>query len=192
MPHRGLPTLCLLTLFTNGGIIAGEVRITPDQRILLLATERTSTMQEELDQAVQLGFQVIGSASARRDEIAYVLERDDSRRLHGNYLLLATRRLSTMESELNLAASRGRRLHPESILYNDCELVLLMEPQSGEDPRYEYRVLETRRTSTLQRELEAAVEEGFELVGLVTADKNVAVLERPVMPIEDGPFRGRP
>ncbi|HSR50160.1 MAG TPA: hypothetical protein VLV83_04985, partial [Acidobacteriota bacterium] len=161
---------------------AGELRVSPDQRILLLATERTSTMQEELDQAVQLGFHVISSASAGYDEIAYLLQRREEPLPHGPYHLLATRRLSTMEKELNQTAAQGYRLHPQSVLYNDCELVLLMEPLAREDARYQYRVLGTERTSTLQRELEEAYAQGFHLVDLVSADDNIAVLERETRP----------
>ncbi|HSR67798.1 MAG TPA: hypothetical protein VLU25_07640 [Acidobacteriota bacterium] len=139
-------------------------------------------MQNELNQAVDLGFRVVSGASAEYDEVAYLLERSEDPFLRGYYLLLATRRLSTMEEELNASAAQGYRLHPDSILYNDCELVLLMQPLAPEDGRYQYRVLGTDRTSTMQRELEQAYQEGFRLVDLVSADDNIAVLERDFRP----------
>ncbi len=171
--------LRILTLLgLTAPLAAGDVRVGPDQQILLLATERTSTMQRELDEAVALGFRVISGAALGLDEVAYLLERDEPPGRPGSYLLLAARRPATLEAELNEAAARGYRLHPQSILFHDCELVLLMQPGAAEEPGYRYRVLETRRTSTLQRELEEAVGEGFRVVDLVSAEKNVAVLER--------------
>jgi hypothetical protein len=78
----------------------------------LLATSKTSTMQKELQQAGDEGFDYCGqtvfqSAFGGR-EVSVILERDPSaakRRIE--FRLLATTRTSTMEKELNEAGAAG-------------------------------------------------------------------------------------
>jgi hypothetical protein len=78
----------------------------------LLATSRTGTMQRELQEAGQEGFEYRGqtvfeSAFGGR-EVCVILERDPSRPARNvEYKLLATQRTSTMEKELRAAGAGG-------------------------------------------------------------------------------------
>jgi len=81
-------------------------------RYKLLATTRTSTMQRELQQWADAGYEyldqtVFATAIAGR-EVVVILERDPARPASKSlYRLLATNRTSTMEKELNEAAREG-------------------------------------------------------------------------------------
>ncbi len=73
----------------------------------LLATSRTGTMQRELQEAADQGYEYAGVMA--RDEVMVILERDKTMafKQHSQYRLLATSRTSTMEKELNEAAADG-------------------------------------------------------------------------------------
>ena len=81
-------------------------------RYQLLATSRTSTMQKELQQWADAGYEyldqtVFATAMAGR-EVVVILERDPARAAGRSlYRLLATSRTSTMEKELNQAGRDG-------------------------------------------------------------------------------------
>ena len=53
----------------------GKLKIEPDQRYLLLATVKTSTMQKELDEAAAQGFRVVTGSPTSTSEWAVLLER---------------------------------------------------------------------------------------------------------------------
>ena len=52
-----------------------QVEVEPDQRYLLLAAERTGTMEEELGQAAALGFRIISGSPTSGNKMAILLER---------------------------------------------------------------------------------------------------------------------
>ena len=73
-------------------------------RFLLLATNRTGTMQDELNEAGANGYRFAGTQGGETafggNEVVVVMERDpDERRFR--YILLATSRTGTMQRELN-------------------------------------------------------------------------------------------
>jgi hypothetical protein len=166
---------------------AGDSKLDLTQRYLLLATTRTSTMQKELDQASAAGYRV--QASAGGAEMVVLLEKAAGADQKYQYLLLATTRTSTMQKELNDAAAEGFRLMPRNIVAkrgalsseNDpaaYEIVLLMEKPPGPPQKYRYLLLATARTSTMQKELAQAVDEGYEIVGMLTRGEHMAILEK--------------
>ena len=101
------------------------------------------------------------------------------------YILLATTRTSTMQKELAKAASQGFRLVPSTMIsksgvFEDDEIVMALEKVPGVSQKYDYLLLATSRTSTLQKEMSQAIEDGYEVVGMVSRGEHIAVLERPV------------
>ena len=81
----------------------------------LLATTKTSTMQRELQEAVNAGFEYIGqtvfSTTFSGDEVVVILERDKTKKpSHHQYRLLATSKTSTMQKELQEAGDEGFEL----------------------------------------------------------------------------------
>ncbi len=161
----------------------GRLKIDPENRYLLLSTVKTSTMQKELDEASAQGFRIISAASScGQSEMVLFLERVTQPPDTYKYRLLATTRTSTMEKELNQAAQEGfRLLHrtitaKEGFLTNEIVSVLEQAPKSSK--RYQYRLLATSRTSTLQKEVAESEADGFVLVGLVGRGENMVIMEK--------------
>ena len=175
-----LPLILLTAVLTAA---QSKLKIDPESRYLLLSTVKTSTMQKELDEASAQGFRIISAASScNQSEMVLFLERVTSGPDTYKYKLLATTRTSTMETELNQAAQEGFRLLPRTItakegfLSNEIVSVLEMAPKSSK--RYEYRLLATSRTSTLQKAVTQSEADGFVLVGLVGRGENMVIMEK--------------
>src|SRR5262245_35290734 len=83
-----------------------------------------------------------------------------------DYRVLSTNRTSTMQKELNEAADIGYRI--EKVMggetgFGGSEVVVVMSKSktSTGEGRYAYKLLATSRTSTMQKELNEAGNEGF-------------------------------
>jgi hypothetical protein len=156
-----------------------------NDRYLLLATTRTSTMQDELDEAAAAGFRILTGSPTSGNEMAIFLERVAVPPATYEYRLLATTRTSTMEEELNEAATAGFRLIPSTMIsksraFGPDEIVVVMEREPDSGRRFEYRFLATSRTSTLQSEALEAESDGFVLAGMVSRDEHMVIMEREV------------
>jgi hypothetical protein len=146
---------------------------------------KTSTMQKELDEASAQGFRIITAASScNQSEMVLFLERVAQPPDTYKYRLLATARTSTMEKELNQAAQEGFRLLPRTITAKEGflsnEIVTVLEQSPKSNKRYEYKLLATSRTSTLQKEVAQTESDGFVLVGLVGRGENMVIMEKEV------------
>ena len=78
---------------------------------------------------------------------AQVLKPDEQR-----YKLLATLRTSTMEKELNDAATQGYRILVGSPASGN-EIAIFLERAGSTVEPYRYKLLATARTSTMEKEL---------------------------------------
>jgi|KBSSwiStaDraftv2_1062776.scaffolds.fasta_scaffold300006_2 hypothetical protein len=184
---KAIYTLVLpLILFASVSTLAqGKLKIDPENRYLLLSTMKTSTMQKELDEASAQGFRIIAAASScNQSEMVLFLERVAQPPDTYKYRLLATARTSTMEKELNQAAQEGFRLLPRTITAKEGflsnEIVTVLEQSPKSNKRYEYKLLATSRTSTLQKEVAQTESDGFVLVGLVGRGENMVIMEKEV------------
>ncbi len=102
------------------------------------------------------------------------------------YRAISTNKLATFEKELDELASQGfrleRLLESTTIAYQ-AAILSRYHPEGGAT-KYEYKLLATRNVSTIQKELDAAAGEGYEVRGLMSAGKFfigtdiVLVLER--------------
>ena len=83
------------------------------------------------------------------------------------YMVLATSKTSTLEKELNEAASAGyvfAAVMGGETAFGGSQGVVVMQKGADGGAR-EYRVFATNRTSTMQKELAAAAAQGYEYVG---------------------------
>ncbi|MEO8070419.1 MAG: hypothetical protein ABI652_03385 [Acidobacteriota bacterium] len=105
------------------------------------------------------------------------------------YRVQATTRTSTMAKEMNEAADAGFRY--DAVMGGETaiggkEVVTVMSRVEGVKEHYQYQLLATNRTSTMQRELQDAAERGFEYRGqtvfesLMGGREVVCILERNV------------
>jgi hypothetical protein len=97
------------------------------------------------------------------------------------YKLLATSRTSTMEKEINQTAQLGYRL--AGTMGGDThegEIIVTMRKLSeGDDKdRFQYKLLATSRTGTMQRELQEAADQGYEYAGVMARGEVMVILER--------------
>jgi hypothetical protein len=151
----------------------------------LLATTKKKTMQKELDQAAAQGYRVLVGAPTSGSEMALFLSRDGTVEDPYKYKLLATTRTKTMQKELNETAADGYRLIPSTMIakarmFGSVEIVMILERPPRVTTHYEYKLLATSRTSTLQKEVTEAKEEGYILVGMVSRGEHMVVMERPI------------
>ena len=152
----------------------------------MLATQRTSTMQKELDKAASDGYRLLAGSPTSGSEIMMLVGKVAQPKTY-EYKLLATNRLSTMQKELNQASAKGFRLLPQTVVGKrgtsggwalklvvptggaalaPDETVAVMEKATGSGKRYQYLVLDTTRTSTMQKEISQAVRDGYGVVAM--------------------------
>ncbi len=165
------------------GLAAKDLKVEPGQKYLLLATTKTSTMQKELDEAATLGFRVVAGSPTSGTEMAVFLERVTEAPDLYRYQLLATTRTGTMEKELNEAGAKGFRLLPLTLIakqgmFGGPEIVCLLEKAPNSTEKFRYRLLATTLTSTLQREVTRAKEDGYELLGMVSRDEHIVIMQK--------------
>jgi queuine/archaeosine tRNA-ribosyltransferase len=149
----------------------------------LLATTKTSTMQKELDEVSGQGYRIIVGSPTSGTEMAIFLSMEATAAEPYKYKLLATTRTGTMQKELNEAADGGYRLLARTMiakaqLIGGVEIVMIMEKPPRVTKQYEYKLLATSRTGTLQKEVTEAQEAGFVIVGMVSRGEHMVVMER--------------
>lgn len=174
-----------------GTTVAQKPGVEADQRYLLLAAKKTSTVQQEIDQAAALGFRILAGSPTSGSEMVLFLERVAQPPDTYTYRLIATTNTGTFQKELAAAAQEGFRLLPSTLVAKtstiggflgagkfSVELVVVLERAPKSDKRYEYKLLATTRTATLQKEVSEAATAGFVLVGMVSRDEHTVIMEK--------------
>jgi len=159
----------------------------------VLATNKTSTMEKELNEAAEAGFRyqaVMGGDTAiGGSEVVVVVSRMAEAKGRFSYKLLATSKTSTMEKELQQAADAGFEYRGQTVFkstFGGEEVVCILErdKDSGAE-RSQYKLLATSKTSTLQKELLDAGRVGYQILGMTVGktamggNELVAILRRP-------------
>ena len=180
--HRTTTGLLLLFLMSAGSTPMADGRLGRAAQAVLgtviehrvLATRRTSTMENELNEAAEAGFRfqaVMGGETAfGGNEVVVVVSRTATTRGRYAYKLLATRKTSTMQKELQEAADQGFHYRGQTVFstrFGGEEVVAILERDKDAEPQsFEYKLLATTKTSTLEKELQATDRGGYELVGM--------------------------
>ena len=141
---------------------------------LVLAARRTSTMEREMNEAADLGYRFQGAMGGDTafggSELVALMMREVSDSARFVYRLLATNQTSTMQEEMRQAGNEGydyRSLTVYKSNFGGDEAIVIMEKDKDAlFVRYEYLLLSTSRTSTLQKELTDVGQQAFEAVGL--------------------------
>jgi len=148
----------------------------------VLATNKTSTMEKELNQAADAGYRMekaMGGGTAwGGSEVVIVMAKnrsESSRAGRYAYKLLATNKTSTMQKELQEAGNEGFDYKDQTVFdsaFGGTEVVVILEldrARKSSKVRYEYKLLATQKTSTMQKELQEAGNAGFKFVGVTVA-----------------------
>jgi hypothetical protein len=159
----------------------------------VLATNKTSTLEKELNEAAESGFRfsaVMGGETAMGGkEVVAVVSRVGTSPSVGRYLykLLATSKTSTMEKELREAADAGFEYRGQTVfesLFGGQEVVVILERDKDITTRSDYKLVATTKTSTLEKELMEAGNAGYSVVGMTVSKtaiggkELVAILKR--------------
>jgi hypothetical protein len=189
--------VCLLAVSVCAGSAVQNSDAAADERYQykLLATNKTSTMQSELNEAAEAGYRFQGVMGGETGfggrEVVIIMGRPAASRDRERYQyrLLATQKTSTMQKELQQAGNAGFEYKGQSVFesaFGGKEVVVILERDHEAAPRkWDYKLLATQKTSTMQKELAEAAQRGFQLVG-VTVGKSafggnevVTILRRP-------------
>lgn len=142
----------------------------------LLATNKTSTMERELNEAAESGFAfaaTMGGETAFGGNETVVIMMKAPAQSRRRYKLLATNKTSTMQKEMTAAGNEGFRYCGQTVFsstFGGREVAVIMELDMDQpSKRYDYRLLATSKTSTMQKELAPAGAEGYMLAGLTVA-----------------------
>lgn len=144
----------------------------------VLATNRTATMEKEMNDAARSGLRfgaVMGGETAvGGKEVVVVMKRAETAGASFQYRLLATSKTSTMKRELQDASDAGYVYVGQTVfesLFGGREVVCILEREQGKrgDSGWEYELLATNRTGTMEKELLSAGADGFEIVGMTVA-----------------------
>jgi hypothetical protein len=144
----------------------------------VLATNKTSTMQKEMQEAASAGFRFVavmgGETSFGGKEVVVLMQKTPTTSRF-EYRLLATSKTSTMQKELQEAADAGFEFVGQTVfesVFGGKEVAAILErdPAAPRAQAWEYRLIATKRTSTLQKELQESGDQGFEAVGMTVGE----------------------
>lgn len=171
VPLRSVLVLCGVWIVSASAAALAQ----PAHAYLVLATQKTSTMQKEMQEAGEAGYRFVavmgGETAVGGQEVVVLMEQAPGGTGRFDYRLLATTKTSTLEKELRDAGDAGFMVVGQTVFesaFGGRETAAILQRQS--DPalreRYEYRLAATSKTSTLQKELSTLAAQGFEATGL--------------------------
>ena len=177
--------IVLSMILAGGSLVAAAQNVSVDskQTQLMLAASSTATLQEELDKAGALGFHAVMGTTRGNAEMVVLLQRDLKSSEKLQFRLIATNATGTFQKEIAAAALQGYRAVPQTFLNKPSglvgnEIVVLMERQVNPAKRYEYKLIATNKTSTLESEWGVASTLGYKAVGFLTRAEVMLLLER--------------
>jgi hypothetical protein len=153
----------------------------------VLATNKTSTSEKEMNQAADAGFRfggcMGGNTSIGGSEVVTIMYKTPAEE-NGRYAykLLATTKTSTMQKEMQEAGDAGYEYKGQTVFqstFGGKEVIVILELDRNKKERtqFEYKLLATTKTSTMQKELLEAGSAGFEFVGVTVGESSIGGAE---------------
>jgi hypothetical protein len=161
----------------------------------IVATNKTSTMQKEMTEAAEAGYRFVaimgGETSFGGKEVVALMQKTNSGPARFSYKLLATSKTSTMQKELQEAGEAGFEYVGQTVfesLFGGKEVTVILErdKDAKDAGKYDYKLIATSKTSTLQKELAALGSAGYQALGMTVAEtaiggaELVVITRRPV------------
>jgi hypothetical protein len=144
-----------------------------DRIYKVLATSKTSTMQKEMQEAGDAGYHFVavmgGETAVGGKEVVVLMEKSSDIPGPYSYRLLATTKTSTLQKELQEAADAGYRVVGQTVfesLFGGKETAAILEKGGEAVARFEYKLVATSKTSTMEKELRELAEGGYQAIGL--------------------------
>jgi len=163
---------------------AQNLKVDSQQPQKLVSTKSTTTLQKELDQAGALGFHVLAATTRGDGEVVLLLERDLNAPQQLQVKVIATGATGTFQKEISDAGRQGFRAAPNTFLNKPSgvlvgpEIFVVMERPVNTTKRYEYKLLATNQTSTVESEWRVATTERYKVVGMMTRSEVMVLMER--------------
>jgi len=163
-------------LFCVGVVLTFQISVAAQTQFKVLATKKTSTMQKEMQQATDDGFRFEGVSGGGTafggSEVLVIMSKNAGANASGRfqYKLLATSKTSTMQKEIQEAGNNGFQYKGQVVFetfFGGEEVVVILEKDTKAELRkYEYKLLATSKTSTMQKEINQSGDDGFTFVGV--------------------------
>jgi hypothetical protein len=164
----------MLVLLATGISAWADGTVQYDYRVI--ATTRTSTTEKEMNEAAEHGYTFMGVMGGETGfggkEVVIVMSKNLTASGTGGkrYKLLATSRTGTMQKEIQQAGDEGFEYLGQTVFqsgFGGREVCVILQRDSEKATRrFQYKLLSTSRTSTMQKELREAGEAGFEFLGM--------------------------
>ena len=139
----------------------------------VLATSKTSTMQKEMQEAGDAGFRFVsvmgGETAIGGKEVVVLMEKVASDKNTYSYRLLATSKTSTLQKELQEASDAGFVVVGQTVfesMFGGKETAAIVQKGGAAAGRFEYKLVATSKTSTLEKELKEMADAGYEAIDL--------------------------
>lgn len=161
-------SICCSPQAAAQGVSVSTNQMAEQSEYRFLSTNKTSTMESELNGAAAQGFRLERFSKSFVDSnLAALVVRAPGTpsKAQYEYKVLATRKVSTLESELTEAANQGFESRGitsiERALVGSETIIVMERPAGVTKRRVDYKLLSTKREKTMQKELDAAVSEGY-------------------------------
>lgn len=174
--------LSTIILFCVGIMLTLQISVDAQTQFKVLATKKTSTMQKEMQEAADGGYRFEGvsggGTSFGGSEVLVIMSKTENVDTNGRfqYKLLATSKTSTMQKELQEAGNNGFQYKGqvvfETFIGGDEVVVILEKDTKAEIKKIEYKLFATKKTSTMQKEINEGGAAGYSYVG-VTVGKTL-------------------
>jgi hypothetical protein len=152
-------------------------------------------MEKELNEAAASGYQFVsvmgGETAFGGKEVVALMQKRAAGTPRFAYKLLAANRTSTLQKELQQAADEGFTFVGQTVfesLFGGKEVTVILERDTNNPPavKFEYKLIATSRTSTLQRELEQLGAGGYDALAMTVGQtalggSEVVVIARKVV-----------
>ena len=174
---RTLRIVVIAAAFAAPAMPAPVAAQTTDYKVL--ATNKTGTMQKEMSEAAEQGYRFVdvmgGETSFGGKEVVVVMQRSGTGPARYGYKLLATSKTSTMQKELQDAADQGYEFVGQTVfesMFGGKEVAAILErdKEAARPAKYEYKLIATKKTSTLQKELSEAGALGYQALGMTVGE----------------------
>lgn len=163
-------------LFCVGIMLTLQISVIAQTQYKVLATKKTSTMQKEMQEAADGGYRFEGVSGAKTSfggsEVLIVMSKKSDVDTSGRfqYKLLATSKTSTMQKEIQETGDNGFEYKGQAVFdtfIGGDEVVVIMEKDTKAEPKkLEYKLFATKKTSTMQKEINEGSAAGYEYVGV--------------------------
>jgi hypothetical protein len=139
----------------------------------VLATSKTGTMQKEMQEAGDAGFRFVsvmgGETAIGGNQVVVLMGKMQGDSNTYSYRLLATSKTSTLQKELQEVSDAGFSVVGQTVfesLFGGKETAAIVEKVGKGGDRFEYKLVATSKTSTLEKELKELADAGFEAIDL--------------------------